>query len=139
MTSPPRDMPTINPYLHYEDVAAAVDFLGKAFGLETRHTVPGSDGALMHAELAFGAGVVMLGPADSGLGTVSPRGRAEVTQSLYVYVEDVDAHCRRARGAGARIAKEPADMFWGDRIYVALDCEGHHWVFAEPKGAAAGG
>lgn len=44
---------------------------------------------------------------------------------------DVDAHCARARAAGARIVAEPTDQFYGDRTYRAADPEGHHWVFAQ--------
>lgn len=42
----------------------------------------------------------------------------------------LDAHCERARSAGAEITDEPADEFVGDRRYRAVDPEGHHWTFA---------
>ena len=54
-----------------------------------------------------------------------------VTQSLYIYVDDVDAHYGRARAAGAKILSDPEDMFWGDRTYMAQDPEGHRWTFAK--------
>jgi uncharacterized glyoxalase superfamily protein PhnB len=44
---------------------------------------------------------------------------------------DVDAHCERARAAGARILVEPAEQFYGDRVYRCADLEGHHWTFAQ--------
>ena len=43
----------------------------------------------------------------------------------------MDEHCERARQAGAKIAMEPADQFYGDRTYMAVDLEGHHWTFAQ--------
>ena len=43
----------------------------------------------------------------------------------------VDAHCERARAAGAVIEQEPATQFYGDRIYRCVDLEGHHWTFSE--------
>ena len=49
-----------------------------------------------------------------------------------MYVEDVDAHCARAREAGAEIAEEPNDQPYGDRRYAAEDPEGHLWYFATP-------
>ena len=55
----------------------------------------------------------------------------KVTIGLYVYVDDVDAHCARARVAGANIVSEPETMFWGDRTYVAEDLEAHRWTFAQ--------
>ena len=60
----------------------------------------------------------------------NPKRLGQVTQSLYVYVDDVDAHCARAREAGAEIIEEPADQPYGDRRYGARDPEGHHWYFA---------
>ena len=57
------------------------------------------------------------------------------TQALTVYVDDVDAHCTRARTAGATIFREPATDNYGEaygahRTYGAVDPEGHHWFFA---------
>jgi uncharacterized glyoxalase superfamily protein PhnB len=46
-----------------------------------------------------------------------------------VAVEDADAHCERARGAGAVITREPEDLDYGSREYSARDLEGHHWHF----------
>lgn len=130
-TNLPEGMPAILPYLHYEDVGAALEWLAKTFGFEAVMSLPGSDGSILHAEVALGGALVMLGPPNAEQGTASPRALAGVNQSLYVYVEDVDAHCRRAREAGAQIVKDPVDMFWGDRVYAARDCEGHHWTFAQ--------
>jgi hypothetical protein len=30
--------------------------------------------------------------------------------------------------------KEPEDQFYGERSYIAADCEGHHWTFSQPIG-----
>jgi uncharacterized glyoxalase superfamily protein PhnB len=57
---------------------------------------------------------------------------AKNTQSLHVHIEtDIDAHCERARKAGATIVMEPADQFFGDRTYRARDPEGHVWTFGQ--------
>lgn len=58
------------------------------------------------------------------------------TQSLCVCVDDVDAHCARARAAGAKIVHEPSTQdyagdYWADRTYMAEDTEGHHWWFMQ--------
>jgi uncharacterized glyoxalase superfamily protein PhnB len=128
---PPEGMPSIIPYLHYDDVAGALEWLAKSFGLAVHLSMPGSDGSILHAEMSFGNGMILLGPSNAEHGLRSPRSLDGVNQTLYVYVDDVDAHCRRARAAGAQILKEPVDMFWGDRMYTARDCEGHHWTFAQ--------
>jgi uncharacterized glyoxalase superfamily protein PhnB len=59
-----------------------------------------------------------------------------VHAGVYVYVDDVDARCRRARAAGARIESEPEDKPWGDRMYTARDREGNQWYFATRRGVA---
>ena len=55
-----------------------------------------------------------------------------VSKRVYVRIErDIDAHCARAREAGATIVNEPADQFFGERTYLAVDFEGHHWTFSQ--------
>jgi uncharacterized glyoxalase superfamily protein PhnB len=129
--NPPEGMPRISPYLFYTDVPAALDWLAKVFGFELRLSMPGADGSIMHAEMILGDGVIMMGPASEEQDTRSPRELPGVNQSLYVYVDDVNAHFQRAKASGAAIVTEPVEMFWGDRMYSARDLEGHHWSFAQ--------
>ena len=77
---------------------------------------------------AFEDGVVMMGTP--GPDFRNPKNLGQITSSLYIYVDDVDAHCARAREAGAEIIEEPGDQPYGDRRYGACDPEGHHWYFA---------
>jgi len=122
----------VAPYLFYDDVDRAVDFLEKAFGFARIFTSPDPDGeGLAHAQLAHGSGKVMLGKVGPGLRPVkSAQALSALHSGVYVYVDDVDAHCQRARAAGAEVLLEPADMHWGDRMYCALDSEGQFWMFA---------
>jgi len=127
-TNPPPGYPRISPYLNYEDTGAMMDWLARAFGLVERHSQRGPDGKVMHAEMALEDGLVMMGTP--GPDFRNPKHLGQVTQSLYVYIDDVDAHCARAREAGAEIIEEPGDQPYGDRRYGARDPEGHHWYFA---------
>ncbi len=129
--TPPEGMPRMVPYLFYNDIPAALEWLAKAFAFQTRNSMPGPGGAIMHAEMALDDAVIMLGPASEERSLSSPKDLPAVNQSLYVYVNNVDAHFERAKAAGAKIMSEPEDMFWGDRMYYAQDCEGHHWNFAQ--------
>ena len=126
--NPPTDMPRITPYLLYEDVAAALAWLGRAFGLRERMRIPGPEGRVAHAEMELADGVVMMGCP--GPDYRNPKRVGRVTQQLYVYVDDVDAHYRHAKAAGAKILEEPKDQFYGDRRYGTEDPEGHVWYFA---------
>jgi uncharacterized glyoxalase superfamily protein PhnB len=130
--NPPADMPRIASNLFYDDLAAALEWLGKAFGFETRMSMPGPDGGIMHAEMTVEDSVVMMSPTSATEEWRSPRSlNGAVTQSLYIYVDGIDEHFARSRTAGAKVISEPEDMFWGDRTYVASDPEGHRWTFAQ--------
>lgn len=123
---------TIIPALSYDDPNAAIAFLEAAFGFETHLLVTDGDGRVQHGEVSIDGALVMLGPAGWADWAKSPRSAGGAnTQSVHVEVADVDAHCARARAAGARIVAEPTDQFYGDRTYRAADPEGHHWVFAQ--------
>jgi uncharacterized glyoxalase superfamily protein PhnB len=66
---------------------------------------------------------------------------AAITQGCYVILEDVDAHCARARAAGAVIVIEPEDQNYGGRLSCCRDPEGHIWSFgshAPGQGSAIG-
>jgi uncharacterized glyoxalase superfamily protein PhnB len=114
--------PTVFPSVTYDDAPAAIDFLVEAFGAERHAVHTGDDGAVRHAELRFGNGIVMLGPAWSDM----PATRGG---SIYVVIGDVDAHCERARAAGAEVIREPHDTDYGSRDYGARDREGNSWWF----------
>jgi PhnB protein len=119
----------IAPYLLYEDAAAAIDFLTKAFGFEEVTTME-DGGVVTHAELRLGDDTVMLGHPGSDFR--SPKNGGYPGAAVHVYVDDVDAHFERARAAGAEIAADPTDQEYGDRRYDARDPEGHSWFFATP-------
>lgn len=132
VSNPPSDMPRITPHLFYDDVAAALDWLVKAFGFEIRLRMTDDDGAVVHGEVELKESLVMLGLAAEVEAWESPRtlgGR--VSSRLYVFVDDVDAHYERAVSAGAKILREPADQYWDDRVYECIDPEGHRWKFAQ--------
>lgn len=128
----PAPSPSLAPYLFYEDVAAAARFLQDAFGFRLGFTSEDPSGGLAHAQLLHDGGMIMLGHAGGGgLGlAASARSLGKLHAGVYVFVEDVDAHCVRARAAGAKVLLEPADQPWGDRMYCAVDPEGQFWMFA---------
>ena len=88
---------------------------------------------VVHAELAFGAGLIMLGPVaptEFGKFMLQPsEAGGRVTQANYLIVSDPDAHCERAREAGATILMEPSTKDYGGPRYACRDPEGHVWNF----------
>jgi uncharacterized glyoxalase superfamily protein PhnB len=128
--------PTIFPVLSYRDAPAAIEWLGRAFSFEKQVAYPGPDGTIVHAELRRDAGVI-------GISSVAPATESNpwtsVRQGVYVTVDDVDAHHKRAESAGAKIAIRPYDTHYGSREYSAWDLEGHLWGFGTyPMGSPEG-
>src|SRR5207249_1821634 len=109
MKPTPKGWPRLSSSLTYQDAKKAIDFICKAFGFETQVLVEGEGGRVEHSQLVFGEALVMIG---SGRGDrpwrKSPKevGGAN-TQQIMVFVDDADAHCARAKAAGAKIEKEP--------------------------------
>lgn len=120
---------SIYPALSYRDAPAAIRWLHDAFGFETLMEVANPDGSIAHAEMSLGGAVIMLGSEKRESGWSSPLGLPAVNQSIYVAIDDPDAHFARARAAGAEILREPNDTDYGSREYGAKDLEGHHWGF----------
>jgi uncharacterized glyoxalase superfamily protein PhnB len=119
-------MQNIYPVLKYQDARAAIDFLEKAFGLERHAVYDGENGAVAHAELRFGSEMVMLGSSAEGRELFN---QAAGSYSLYLVVDDPDAHHDRAKEAGAEIVLGLRDEDYGSRGYTARDPEGNLWSF----------
>jgi uncharacterized glyoxalase superfamily protein PhnB len=121
---------TVIPVLVYADVREAVAWLEKAFGFAERVQI-GED---HRAQVAVGDGGLIV--ADVRHERRPPRA-GEETHRVMVRVDDVDAHCERARAGGARILMEPTDFEYGERQYEAEDPGGHRWTFSETVRDAA--
>ena len=126
------DVPTLSPLLFYRDPKAALAFLERAFGFETRLVVEDGKGGVIHSETMFEDGLLMVSgpPSDLWASPVDVGGRR--TGSVHIQLKDgIDEHCDRARAAGASIDREPADQPYGDRVYTCRDPEGHSWSFGQ--------
>jgi len=120
----------ITPYLYYRDVDAALRFLSKSFGFRRCGvSLRDKQGRTTHAAMQLGRDLIMMG--NPGPRYRNPKRLGQVTQSLYVIINGVDKHCKRARRVGAAIIEEPVDTEYGHRRYTAKDAEGHEWCFAE--------
>lgn len=123
---------TIIPVLTYRDIEAAHDFLVSAFGFASAGLHRTEDGRVIHGEVRFGGAPVWLHRVTAEHHLDSPQAVDVANAGLVVYVDDVDAHYRRAREAGADIDGEPVNQPYGQREYGARDIEGHRWWFAAP-------
>ena len=142
MKKPPNRWPQISSAVYYEDPSRAIDWLCRVFGFEIRIRIEGENGSVEHSELEYGQGLVMVSGVQAKPGKpwtyrTSPRALSGAnTQSMMVFVDDVEAHCAAARAEGAKVISEPTTSdygpnYWTDRTYEAEDLEGHHWWFVQ--------
>jgi uncharacterized glyoxalase superfamily protein PhnB len=128
----PFRRPSLGSAVFYRDPLAALDWLEKAFGFERTMVITDADGNLGHSEMKFGDGYIMVGPEWTHHVASPASVGGKNTQSVHVQLKDgSDAHCERARSAGAVIVRDLEDQFYGDRTYSAKDPEGHVWSFGQ--------
>jgi uncharacterized glyoxalase superfamily protein PhnB len=118
----------------YRDPDQAIAFLTRAFGFEPHAVHRGQDGKVVHAELKFGNGMIMIGPEQKGefskLFLAMPKDtNNRCTQTVYCIVADADAHHAMAAAAGAEIVMPLKSEDYGGRGYAARDLDGHVWSF----------
>jgi uncharacterized glyoxalase superfamily protein PhnB len=125
---------TIIPGLRYRNALAMIEWLCEAFGFQKQAVYDGPNGVVMHAQLTFGNGMIMIGSVDNQ--TISSKwvkqpdeiGGME-TQSPYLIVADCDALYSRAKAAGATILLDLETKDYGGKGFTCSDPEGHIWHF----------
>jgi uncharacterized glyoxalase superfamily protein PhnB len=133
MATPIPHRPAFIPSIIYKDNRAALKWLQNAFGFEASQVLTAANGDIIHAEMSHGDGVIMVGSEFAAWAASPASIGGKNTQRVHVRLaRNIDEHCTHARQAGAEIAMEPADQFYGDRTYMAVDPEGHHWTFSQP-------
>jgi uncharacterized glyoxalase superfamily protein PhnB len=114
------------PHLTYRDVGAAAEWLGRVFAFDEHYRYGGEPPSGVQMRLAK-ACIMVNGPSDRRR---CPAELGAGTQSLTVFVEDVEAHYARAKAAGALIVEDLHETEYGELQYAALDLDGHHWLFS---------
>jgi uncharacterized glyoxalase superfamily protein PhnB len=128
----PNHRPSVSCSVCYKDPKAALRWLEEAFGFKPFMVILSDKDEVLHSEMRFGDGVIMVGSEWSPMHKSPASINGFNTQTVHVQMnDDVDAHCERARKAGAKIVREPEMQFYGDRSYRAADPEGHIWSFAQ--------
>jgi predicted enzyme related to lactoylglutathione lyase len=116
---------SVLPHIRYRDVDEAIVWLAKAFGFSEhyRHGKPTSG-----AQLYLGNAWIMLKRAPDGY--ASPAKLGYGTQSLTVFVEDLETHFRRSKAEGVKLLEALHETVYGELQYAVEDFEGHHWLFS---------
>jgi uncharacterized glyoxalase superfamily protein PhnB len=129
--------PSIYPTVLYADAKAAIRQLTEGLGFTELSLYESEDGTVMHAELVQGNGAVMIGSKGRG-GVFDGAMKSAGPAGVYVVVDDVDAHHRRAVDHGVEILMPPTDQDYGSRDYMARDAEGNIWSFGTYAPAIGG-
>jgi uncharacterized glyoxalase superfamily protein PhnB len=117
--------------MQYRNAPQAIEWLCRVFGFEKHAVVPGLGNTIMHAELALGDGMIMLGSVndkapDRSMKLPGELGGAQ-TRSVNLIVKDADEIYARAKDGGAKIVEDIEDKPQGGRGFACLDPEGHIW------------
>lgn len=123
----PEGYHSITPYLSIRGAARAIDFYKNAFGAVEKFRMPGPDGKIGHAELRIGDSIIMLADENPHVHAKSPESLGGATNSVVLYVENVDSVADRAVKAGAKVVRPVEDQFYGDRMGTLVDPFGQVW------------
>jgi PhnB protein len=126
----PEGYHTLTAYIAVDDATEAIEFYKKAFGAKERMRMDAPGGKIGHAELEIGDSVIMLSDPFPQSSTRPPKEVGGSTAGIFMYSKDVDAAIKKAVDAGATVATEAEDMFWGDRFGSVVDPYGHTWSIA---------
>src|ERR1700722_3422157 len=123
----PEGYNSVTPYLFVKGAASAIDYYKNVFGAKERMRMPGPNGRVMHAELQIGDSIIMLADENPQAGATSPQTAGGSSNSLHVYVENVDAVTQKAVTDGAKLVRPVKDEFYGDRTGTISDPFGQIW------------
>ena len=129
----PEGYHSVTPYLIVNDGAAALDFYKRAFGAVEVMRMEGPNGKIGHAEIRIGDSHIMLADEVTEMGYRSPKTLGGSPISIMLYVEDVDTVVKQAVESGAKLVREVADQFYGDRTGGVEDPFGHQWYVGTHK------
>jgi len=120
---------TVLPHVLYKDVVAAIDWLSKTFGFVEHYRYGQPNGPVSGAQMHLGDAWIMVNAAKPS--SSSPAQLGYGTQSLTIFVNDVDAHYRKVKSTGARIVEQLNQTIYGEHQYGVVDLDGHHWLFSQ--------
>jgi len=116
------------PYLRLRHCAQGIEFYAQAFGAVEKFRLTEPSGRVGHAELLFGASVIMVSDEYPEYGILGPEAVGGTGTAVHLHVDDVDQLSQQAVAAGATLLMPPTDMFYGERAAKIRDPFGHEWL-----------
>ena len=129
----PEGYATVTPYLIIRDAAQAIEFYKKAFNTIEHQRMDMPNGKIGHAEISIGNSRIMLADECPEMKMRGPDTAGGAPVLIHLYVDNVDHVFKQAVKMGAKVIKELADQFYGDRLGCVVDPFGHTWSIATHK------
>jgi uncharacterized glyoxalase superfamily protein PhnB len=105
----PEGFHSVTPSLVVKNAAKAMEFYKKAFGAEVVMQIAGPGNSVLHAEIKVGDSMIMLSDEWPGHFVQSPATMKGTTNTLNIYVQDVDkAHKQAVAACATRMASSSA-------------------------------
>jgi uncharacterized glyoxalase superfamily protein PhnB len=116
---------TVLPHITYKNLPEAIEWLTSTLGFveHFRYGDPVSG-----AQLRLANAWVMVRQARGEYRTPAELGFG--TQSVTVFLENVEEHYARLKAAGVTIVEDLHETEYGEFQYAITDLEGHHWLFS---------
>ncbi len=109
----------------YRDLEETIAWLSGAFGF-VEHYRYGDP--ISGAQMSAGNAWIMLKKVPHT--GASPKQLGFGTQSLTIFIEDIEEHFQRAKSYGVTIVEDLHETVYGELQYGAEDLDGHHWLFS---------
>lgn len=122
----PKSATSITPFLAIPDARGAISFYRDVFGARVVDVTEMS-GAVVHAVLDFGNGLLQVGEPVPEYRLIAPPAGEDDCYSLGLYVPNVDEVVRAAEAAGATIREPVTTFVSGDRFASVRDPFGVRW------------
>lgn len=123
---------SITAMINVKDVEKAAQYYADHFGFEILMCMKDEEGKGF-ADMQYRDSKFMILEEDEAKMAMAPSTVGGNPVSFYVYVNDVDSYLADLEAKEVNIVMPLTDMPWGDRCAVALDPEGHVWMFATHK------
>jgi len=122
----PKGYPQIMPYFIVDGADQFIDFLENVFDAKEIEKHVDDNEQIMHAAYKVGEGVIELGNS-------SEKFPAR-TNTIHIYVSNIDACYEKAVKLGAATIYEPEDMPYGERSAGIADPFDNQWFIATYQG-----
>lgn len=133
--NPPEGFTSLTPLFVVSPATEAISFYEKVFGAKVTTRMEGPDGAVWHAELQMPSGrFQVMDPQEAFHTRACDPSTDDVSFSVAVYVDDVDATTQVAVEAGGTLREEADDFeVTGDRFASVRDPFGVRWTIMTRK------